>query len=233
MWPNNVRQKEILEERKSVRSLCFKLLLSFILLSPLAISWVPAQIKSDGLTVAVIFLGIFGSSVGLMRWRDTKMLERLAMLPVSPATILSDYILASSLIEGLQLAVPSILILLTKSTEPVYILWIIVCFLAALVSANAIGVMVAILARSSGEVHLYAFLAVLVVSGLSGLFSGSTQGSYFLIEPIWPFWQLSNSLLFAWGASEQHLPFSAPISGAVIYFTVLLMASSLFKYSQN
>jgi ABC-2 type transport system permease protein len=230
MWPNNVWQMEILEEIKSTRSLSIKFLLSFILLSPLAISWVPAQIKSDSLTMAVIFLGVFGSSVGLVRWRDTKMLERLAMLPGSPSAILSDYILACSLIEGLQLAVPSALILITNNPEPIHILWIIVCFLAALVSANSIGVIVAILAKSSGEVHLYAFLAVILVAGLSGLFSGSTQGSPFLIEPIWPFWQLSNSLLFAWGASKQHMPLSAPISGAVIYLTALFIAPSLFKF---
>ncbi len=230
MMPDTIWQKELLEETKSMRSLSIKFILSLILISPLAIGWVPPHISADGLTVAVMFLGIFGSSVGIMGWRDTKMLERLALLPCPPFRTISDYVLANSLLEGLQLAVPFVLILFSRHAEPIYILWVLVCLLAALVSANSIGVIVALISKSSAEVHLYAFLAVLLVSGLSGLFGGSNVWPLSIIGPIWPFWQFSNSLLFAWGLSDLHMPLSAPITGAVVYFASLFFAPRLFEF---
>ena len=59
---------------------------------------------------------------------------------------------------------------------PTNILCVIVCLLAALVAANSLGVIVALISKSFGEVHLFAILAVLLVSGLSGLFGGQIYG---------------------------------------------------------
>lgn len=230
MRPDTLWQKELLEETKSLRSLSIKFIISLILISPLAISWVPPQISADGLTVAVIFLGIFGSSVGIIGWRDSKIIERLALLPCPPFRTISDYILANSIMEGLQLALPFVLILLSRHAEPIYIIWVIVCLLAALISANSIGVIVAIVSKSSAEVHLFAFVTVIIVLGLSGLFGSSNIWPLSAIGPIWPFWQLSNSLLFAWGLSDLHMPLSAPVTGAVIYFASLFFAPKLFNF---
>jgi len=230
MRPDTLWQKELIEETKSIRTLSIKLLLSFILISPLAIMQVPPHISANGLAIALIFLGVFGSSVGIVGWRDTKMLERLALLPYPPFRTISDYILANSFLEGLQLAVPFILILFSRHVGPVNILWVIACLLAALVAANSLGVIVALISKSSGEVHLFAFLAVLLVSGLSGLLGGTNIWPLSVIGPIWPFWQFSNSLLFAWGLSDLHIPLLALITGAMIYFASLFFAPRLFQF---
>jgi hypothetical protein len=230
MRPDTLWQKELIEETKSIRTLSIKLLLSFILISPLAIVQVPPHISANGLAIAVIFLGVFGSSVGIVGWRDTKMLERLALLPYPPFRIISDYILANSFLEGLQLVLPFILILFSRHIDPVNILWVIVSLLAALVAANSLGVIIALISKSSGEVHLFAFLGVLLVSGLSGLLGGTNIWPLSTIGPIWPFWQLSNSLLFAWGLSDLQIPLLTIITGAMIYFASLFFAPRLFQF---
>ncbi len=227
MLPSALWQEELLEEFKSRRSLATKLLLPLIFVAPLAIASVPSAMKSGGMALAVIFIGIFGSSIGIAGWRDSKMLERLAVLPISPADIVFDYILARSLFVGVQLALPLSLILLVSQFRPVAVLWILLCYTAALVSASALGVLVALAARSSGEVHLYAFLTVIAAAGLSGLFPG--MGPMSLARQVSPFWQLSNALLFSWGASELYMPALAFISAAVILLAALHMASRLFR----
>ena len=96
MLPNALWQEEIIEECKSRRSLATKLLLPLILVGPLALAWVPPAMRSGGMALAVIFIGIFGSSIGIVGLRDSKMLERLAVLPLHPAVVVSNYIMGRS-----------------------------------------------------------------------------------------------------------------------------------------
>ncbi len=229
MLPNSLWQEELLEEFRSRRSLVTKLLLPLILVGPLAISSVPSAVKSSGMVMAVVFIGIFGSSIGIAGWKDSKMLERLAMLPLSSAAIVSDYILARSLFVGLQLATPLALILFMGQSRPISIFWVLLCYTAALVSASALGMLVALAARSSGEMHLYAFLTVISVAGLSGLIPG--MGPMGLAKQVSPFWQLYNMLLISWGTSEIQMPALALISSAIILLAALLMSPRLFRLS--
>jgi hypothetical protein len=227
MLPDALWQEELLDECKSRRSLMMKLLLPLILIGPLSMGFVPAAVRSGAVAMVVIFMGIFGSSIGIAGWKDSKMLERLAVLPVRPAAVVSDYILARSLFVGVQLAIPLALILYAGRSGSASIPWILICFIAALVSATALGVLVSLAAHSSGEVHLYAFLAVIIVAGLSGIFPGTGLiGGSSLISP---FWQLSNTLLSSWGASELQMPALSLISGAMILLTALLVSPRLFK----
>ncbi len=230
MLPNALWQEEIIEECKSRRSLITKLLLPMILVGPLALAWVPPAMRSGGMALAVIFIGIFGSSIGIVGLRDSKMLERLAVLPLHPAVVVSSYILGRSIFMGIQLALPLALIFFagqSRTVSMISISWVILSYVAALVSASALGTVVALISRSSGEVHLYAFLAVIAVAGLSGILPGT--GSIVLARAISPFWQLSNTLLFSWGASDLYMPAAALISGAVILLIALLISPRLFQ----
>jgi hypothetical protein len=227
MLPDALWQEELLDEYKSRRSLITKMLLPLILVGPLSLGFVPPAVRSGGTAMVVIFMGIFGSSIGITGWKDSKMIERLALLPVRPAAIVSDYILARSLFVGVQLALPMVLILYAGRSGSISAPWIMLCFIAALVSASAMGVLVSLAARSSGEVHLYAFLAVIIVAGISGIFPGT--GSMEWASQISPFWQLSNTMLSSWGASELHMPALSIVSGAVILLAALLVSPSLFE----
>lgn len=227
MLPDALWQEGLLEEFKSRRALAIKLLLPLILIGPLAIAPVPSVIRSSGIAMAVIFIGIFGSSIGITGWKDSKMLERLAVLPISPAAIVFGYIMARSLFVGVQLALPLALILFVSQSGSVSMLWISLCYFASLVSASALGVLVALAARSSGEVHLYAFLIVIAAAGLSGLFPG--MGLVGMAGQISPFWQLSNALIVSWGASGMYTPALAFISATIITLAALLMSPRLFR----
>ncbi len=160
--------------------------------------------------------------------REDRMTERLAILPIRPEMLAPNYIAANTLIDGLQLLVPATMIFLSGHPTLAYAPWVLLCCATALLSANALGMLVAMLARSPGEVHLYAFMAVISVALLSGLF-GLPMGALGYAEPIWPFWQLSNAVLVSWGISEPIVPIASPISGTVLFFTALLFTTRLFK----
>jgi ABC-type multidrug transport system permease subunit len=229
MLPGRFWQKELLEDWKGGRALAIKFLLPLILLSPLAMRRVPAHVRAGGLAVAVLFTGTFGSAVGLVRLRDSQMLERLAVLPVSPAFLVADYILANALFDGLQLLAPLALITALGHPQPVGALWVLACYITALVAANAIGVLVALMAGSSGEVHLYAALTVLAVGGLSGLFMASLPGPLRNVGAVLPFWHLSNALIYAWGTSPC-LPVLGPLSGGILVCVTLFLCPRLFRF---
>jgi hypothetical protein len=110
---------------------------------------------------------------------------------------------------------------------PISVLWILLCFIFSLVTASSLGVLVALAARSSGEVHLYAFLTVISAAGLSGLFPGMDVIS--IAEPISPFWQLSNALLFSWGLSELYMPTLAIVLSTTTLLITCYMSSHLFR----
>jgi hypothetical protein len=108
--------------------------------------------------------------------------------------------LANTLFDGLQLLAPLAIVTWLGWPQPARLLWVLACHIVALAAANAIGVLAALVAVSSGEVHLYAALTVLVVGGLSGLFITSMPGSLRAVEILLPFRHFGDSLLYAWGA---------------------------------
>jgi ABC-type multidrug transport system permease subunit len=228
MLPGRFWQKELLEDLKSWRALATKVLLPLILLSPLAIGKVPAHVKAGGLAVAVLFTGTFGSAVGLVRLRESKMLERLAVLPLSPGVLVADYVLANALFDALQLLPPLVVVTWSGRPQPAGVLWVLICYVATLVAANAIGVLVALAAGSSGEVHLYAALVVLVVGGLSGLFTKSMCDPLGQLGLLLPFRHFSDALLHAWGSEATRFSVLAPLSGGALFCIALLLSSRLF-----
>jgi hypothetical protein len=162
MLPGRLWQKEILANLRDRRALGMKLLLPLALLSPLMLERVPAHVRSGGLAVAVLFVGTFGSAVGLVRLRESRMLERLAVLPQSSARLLGEYMLAGVLFDGFQMLAPLVAVAILGGLATSRIPGLIACYLVALVTANALGVLAALVASSSGEVHLYAALIVLL-----------------------------------------------------------------------
>jgi ABC-type multidrug transport system permease subunit len=153
--------------------------------------------------VAVLFVGTFGSAVGLVRLRENRMLERLAVLPQSSAKLLGEYILAGVFFDGLQMLAPLVAVAILGGPAPLRMPGVIAWYLVALVTANALGVLAALVASFSGEVHLYAALIVLVVGGLSVRFAASSSGP---LEALLPFHHLSGALLYAWGIAPPGHP---------------------------
>jgi hypothetical protein len=226
LLPGRLWQKEVLESFKHRRSLIAKFALPLVLLSPLYLGWLPAQAKAGGLAAAVLFTGTFGSSVRLVRLRESKMLERMAILPRSPASTIADFVIANAFLDGLQLLMPTTLVIYLGQAKGFSTYLVMASFIIALISANALGVLVALAASSSGEVHLYSALAVIAVAAASGPFSGSLPQQ---IELISPFRLLSESLLSAWGLGEMRSPEAALISAGLLFAIALMLSPRLFR----
>ncbi len=219
MRPDSFFRKELLEDLRDRRGLILKFVLPTALLLPLILAGVPVSLQAAGITVAVIFSGVFGSSIGLVRIRESGMLDRMAMLPASPRRLTAGYILANALLDLAQVAIPLSVFLLVHPPSPAGVIYVAVSFASAVVAANALGVLVAVVPGSSGEGHLYAIVTVMAATALSGLIAPApyTQG-------LLPFWYLYAALVAAPGAFAL-----SPVLAALLLGSVLMVSPGLFR----
>lgn len=225
--PDRFWQKELVETTRSRRAFTLKFLLPLLLLVPLALAAVPASMKAVGFSVAVLFIGVFGASVRLIHLREGRMLERMAVLPVSLHQLSAEYILAGAFLDGVQLLLPLILLIGVGGLSASSVALALLTYPAALIGANALGVLVASLSASAAEGHLFAILSVIGAAALSGfaLPEAGTGGSLWLL----PFGPLAATLR----ASADSTPLVAvPIawlSAAVLLGLVLAASPRLFR----
>ncbi len=218
MHPDSFFQKEVLEDLRNRRGLLLKFALPAALLLPLILAGVPVSLQAAGITVAVIFSGVFGSSIGLVRIRESGMLERMAMLPVSPGRLTAGYVFANALLDLAQVSIPFAAFLLVHPPAPEGAIYAIVSLASAVVAANALGVLAAAIPNSSSEGHIYAIVTVMAAIGLSGLIMPApyTQG-------LLPFWYLHAALIAAPGAFAL-----APALATILLGSALMLSPRLF-----
>ena len=229
--PSKFWQKELLEDFKDKKSFLMKFILPLILLSPLIFFSIPLNVKAIILTIFILFTGTLGASVKLTRLKESGMLEKLAVLPISPRSFMANYIFANSIFDGLQLLAPFIMIIILSLTNYTAIIWIIITYITVILAANSIGVFVALLASSSAEVHLYSTLTVLIVGAISISFSSSIGGLIRDIGNVLPFRLFYDSLLYAWGIYSPKFLIIAPISTTMLVLLVLLLSPRIFHFN--
>ncbi len=183
------------------RAFLLKFLLPLLLLAPLALATVPDSMKAFGFSAAVLFIGVFGSSVRLIHLRESRMLERMAVLPIPPQRVAAEYVLASAFQDGMQLLLPLVLLLALGGSSLLATALVLLIYPAALLGANALGVLVASLSASAAEGHLFAILSVLGAALLSGFTMSASGGGGLL-----PFGPLATALQ----------PTLAPAPGGVV-----------------
>ncbi|WP_320129847.1 ABC transporter permease [uncultured Sphaerochaeta sp.] len=171
MQPDGLIKKEILEDLQNKRSLAIKIILPLLLISPIAFSKTDVLVKAGVILGFVIFFGIFGSSVGFVRLKETKMMERMAVLPIPYWRLTLDYIVANTILDVGQIVLPFILIVFNARLSMKDLALSVVALLASVLVANTLGVLVGFLAKTSGEVHLYSIISVLLTVLLSGAIS--------------------------------------------------------------
>ncbi len=227
MLPTNLFTKEIVEDFKDRRALIFKFALPMILLAPLAFVPMPLGVKASIIAILVLFLGVFGSAVGLAKLREGGLLERLAISPASKRSMIGQYVLANSLMDSLQLLIP-ISVLVFRSAFPGSVVIFFATFLSAVLASNSLGAAVAVASGSSGEVHLFATLSVLLVAAASGLFM-SLSGALLEISSISPFSHLSTAFLALWQNPSHFIWPSGILVSLLIFFFSLLLSNRFFK----
>lgn len=227
MLPDHLWQREILEQTRRKRSCLVKFILPVVLVAPLLFPGVPGTVRMNAFTLLLIFTGVFGAAVGLIRTRESGMMARMAILPMSPARMIAEYLLAHSLFDGLQFLVPLILIATPWDFGPSSLLLIGLTYSTVILASNAIGVLVALASASSGEGHLFAVVSVLGVVALSGLFretiTGISTGTFL------PFGYFRDVLM------SGYLPpngiILAPITGLALVGAALLISPRFFQTS--
>ncbi len=230
MYPHNYWLKELLDDSKDKKAFTMKFILPLILLSPLIIFHMPLNIKAMILMLFVLFTGTMGTSVKLTRLKESNMLEKLAITPLSPSRFMANFVFANALFDGLQLLTPFVLIVFLSAPQVTGISWIFICYVAAILGANAIGVLVALMAGSSGEVHLYSTLIVLLVGAISIPLTTSIGGFIRTFGDILPFRLFYDSLIGGWGVYSPKILILAPISGATLLGLVILLSPRLFRF---
>ncbi len=225
MQPDCIWQREVLDQTRKRRSCVVKFILPVVLTAPLLLPNVPAPVRVNAFTLLLIFIGVFGAAVGLIRARESGMMTRIAILPMSPARMTGEYLLAHSLFDALQFLVPLILLASPWRSHASTVILLGVTFFAVILASNAVGAMVAVAAGSSGEGHLFAVLSVLGVVGLSGLFresiSGMSTGTFL------PFQYFRDVLM------SGTIPFTgvilSPLTGLALVGIALLISPRLFR----
>ena len=190
------------------------------------------SIKVEIFIVMIIFLGIFSSAVGLIQLRESKMLERLAILPISTKKIIIEYLFATICFDIFKLIIPFIVLigLNPENFRIINISWLIICFISSISVANSFGILVALISGSSGEGHLYAIITVIVLSVISGIFPLILPKVFSFTQIILPFQYLSNSLLFPGSISTFDYYIIAPASAMIVLLIIVITSHKLFRF---
>ncbi len=232
MHPNSFWKIELIETLNNKKNLIIKLILPLILTLPLLIPGMSLNIKASFFTLIIIFISTFGSAVRLIQLKENKIIERIAVLPIKGYRLIFDYLFANVFIDCIKLSIPIIMLLVFNLNDfQIFTLFgVIINFIMSIIFANCLGIIVAIIAGSSGEGHLYSIITVLGVSAISGVLFIPLP--YFLntISLLLPFHYFYNSLLSFW---KGILGFSLfPIIIIItITFIVFLISSQLFRFN--
>jgi len=217
--PRSIFMMEIAEDLSSGKGILLKFLVPFIILVPLGYLDLPFDVLAGVIVFIVLFNGTLGSSIGLTRMKESAFLDRLLATPLNRRSILAQYILANTLMDILQVAIPLVIVLLFRPVDLVYIPAIFVLLAFAAMAASSIGTGVAVLSKGMGDVHLTSIVAVGGLALVSGLFAPESFGEGIFWPS--PFYGLDEALRTGWtGAWDPEMLYSLPI--ALLLFVLIV-----------
>ena len=230
--PNTLWQEEFLNFIKNKRALIIKILIPLILSSPILIPGVPNEIKAGIFILTILFIGIFSSTIGLIQLKDSKMLQRLAILPISKKRLILEYIFIKGFMDSIKFFLPLVIFIIInlKFFSVIMLSWLLICYFSTIFTANSLGILIAVISGSSGEAHLYAIISVLFIIGISGIFGTLNFIILEITSSILPFKYFSDSISFFLTGQSQSLLLFAPISCSIILILMLFISNKLFKF---
>jgi hypothetical protein len=230
MKPDSFWKLELMENTGKKLSLALKFLIPLVLVIPVAIPSIPPAVKAGGFTLAIAFVGIFGTAVGLSRLREQHLTGRLSLLPLSQKTMVLEYLGVNALFTGLQFLIPLISFMIIVPQATGNIPSVVIGYCSVIVVSSGIGVLISGIARSSGEGHLIAILAIFAIIGVSGIFIpwGSRAGTG--IATFLPYGELSSVLQGMVAAPGDPLSaLSVLASAIVVLLAVVLFARTILR----
>jgi ABC-type transport system involved in cytochrome c biogenesis permease component len=221
--PRSIFMMEIAEDFGNRKGILLKFLVPFIILVPLGFLDLPFDVLAGIIVFIVLFNGTLGSSIGLTRMKEDAFLDRLLATPLNRRSIVAQYIMANTLMDFLQVAIPLVIVLLLRPVDLIYIPAIFILLASAAVAASSIGTGVAVLSKGMGDVHLTSIVAVGGLALVSGLFAPESFGEGIFWPS--PFYGLDEALRSGWmGAWDEEMLFSLPVTlflfGLIVYLGI-------------
>jgi hypothetical protein len=205
--------------------------LPLILTLPLMIPTIPLNMKTSIFTLIIVFISVFGTAVSLIQLKESKMIERIAVLPLTSTKFTFNYLFANLVMDCMKMGIPLTLLLIMNLSafQILSFSWVLINFIISILFANCLGIIVAIGANSSGEGHLYSIIMVLGISSISGIFFFPMPDFLNLISLFIPFKYFSNSLALFWNGffSFSIIPI---ITLIVIVGITILISLKLFRF---
>ncbi|MBI4408810.1 MAG: ABC transporter permease [Gemmatimonadetes bacterium] len=185
------------------RTFALNVVVPMLLIAPIAVSAAPGAHAAAAYTALFVLFGTFGAAIPMVRDAETGLLGRILLTGVSPRRYLGERALAHAALDTLQLA-PALLVILLADGGPrraAGALALPLALAAAMLAANALGILIAAFARSIAEAALFATVAGLLALHSSGVFRTPAAGSLAgRIEGMLPFSHLHELLLALTGA---------------------------------
>ncbi len=227
--PSSLFEREILEDVRNRRSLAAKMIVPIAFVIPFSVDLMPLSARASILPLLALFLGVLGSSVGLTRWQEGKVTERIATLPLSRKRMMLDYVLANAVMDGAQMVVPAAIMFLSLGLTAESVSLAVAALALCLLLSNALGAFVAGVSGGSGETHLLSIVTVLAVAALSGLFMGGMTSTFGQVSGSIPFGLLGGVLGSGVGDSAVlQLLLSSAVTALALWL-VLRFAPRMFR----
>jgi hypothetical protein len=214
------------------RLLLFNVAIPLFLILPIKVAGAPSFHASAAYSVLFVLFGTFGSAIPLLREGDGGPLRRMVLTGYPEWAFLTERVLASTLLDFLQLLPAVALILFPSSLEPGEFAVAAAALALALLAANLIGVWVAAAAGSIAEGALFAAVVALFLLHGSGVFRTPLPGTWGAgFEAVLPARPLHEALLggAAGGVPDGMLEtFPIPLLITSIFFVATLALSRYF-----
>lgn len=156
--------------RAKRRSLAIGTVVPLALITPIAFSNAPVLHAATVYTMLFTLFGLFGGTIPWIRDADNGWLQRVLSSGTSPRRFVAEKTLAAALADALQLAPAVIVICIASKSDAQLTALLSLTLLASLISANAMGFIIACVTRSIAEAALVCTISGLFLLHLSGVF---------------------------------------------------------------
>lgn len=181
-------------------------------------------------TILFTFFGVFGSAIPLVRDAESGLLGRVLLTGIAPARFVAERLAAQVALDAIQLAPALLLLGLAYRASPQELAAAALALAAGLLAANAIGVWVAVVARSIAEAALFGATVALLALHFAGVFRSPLPGSFSArVEPLLPFSALHDAVLALTGAATRPTLGAAAAAAGVIAVATAAFAAPLTR----
>lgn len=198
-------------------ALFIKMVYPLAIIGPVAASGIPAQYAAAVVGIVAIMAGTFGAGESLTNDINDGILVRFSLTPVSSYRIVAEILAVNAILDFIQL-LPALAVVYLIHTPP--FIWILAATFAVfitLVTANAIGILLANFTSSPADVLLYATIILFPLIYVSGFFRNQNpEGWLAAARDFVPFAYMNDALKEVFGAPGAMSPAEVFIFPAII-----------------